>query len=201
MASSTLGSVVTGFAHYVASKGGIVGFTRALASDLAGRRHYRERDCAGARPLHAGHAGARAAAGLQDDGRRVQCGRANAGNQARRSWGTIWSVPCHFSQAKTLRLLPVRRSMSTAAECERSLMNSRLFRGGGGGGLALFAVAAQRYYLLSHEPQLPSPLVGHSRAAAVPDRSLACGITSSPSSRAWSISFLGAGSKKSNWLF
>src|SRR6188768_3457721 len=33
--SSTLGSVVTGFAHYVASKGGIVGFTRALASDLA----------------------------------------------------------------------------------------------------------------------------------------------------------------------
>ncbi len=36
MASSTLGSVVMGFAHYVASKGGIVGFTRALASDLAG---------------------------------------------------------------------------------------------------------------------------------------------------------------------
>jgi NAD(P)-dependent dehydrogenase (short-subunit alcohol dehydrogenase family) len=35
MASSTLGSVVTGFAHYVASKGGIVGFTRALASDVA----------------------------------------------------------------------------------------------------------------------------------------------------------------------
>jgi NAD(P)-dependent dehydrogenase (short-subunit alcohol dehydrogenase family) len=36
MASSVLGTVVTGFAHYVASKGGIVGFTRALASDLAG---------------------------------------------------------------------------------------------------------------------------------------------------------------------
>ena len=35
MASSTLGSVVTGFAHYVASKGGIVGFTRALATDVA----------------------------------------------------------------------------------------------------------------------------------------------------------------------
>jgi NAD(P)-dependent dehydrogenase (short-subunit alcohol dehydrogenase family) len=34
MASSTLGSVVTGFAHYVASKGGVVGFTRALASEL-----------------------------------------------------------------------------------------------------------------------------------------------------------------------
>jgi NAD(P)-dependent dehydrogenase (short-subunit alcohol dehydrogenase family) len=35
MASSTLGSVVTGFVHYTASKGGIVGFTRALATDLA----------------------------------------------------------------------------------------------------------------------------------------------------------------------
>jgi NAD(P)-dependent dehydrogenase (short-subunit alcohol dehydrogenase family) len=35
MSSSTLGSVVTGFAHYAASKSGIVGFTRALASDLA----------------------------------------------------------------------------------------------------------------------------------------------------------------------
>ena len=35
MSSSTLGSVVTGFTHYVASKGGIVGFTRGLATDLA----------------------------------------------------------------------------------------------------------------------------------------------------------------------
>jgi len=35
MASSTLGSVVVGFVHYVASKGGTVGFTRALASELA----------------------------------------------------------------------------------------------------------------------------------------------------------------------
>jgi NAD(P)-dependent dehydrogenase (short-subunit alcohol dehydrogenase family) len=35
MASSTLGSVVTGFAHYVASKGGVVGFTRGAATDLA----------------------------------------------------------------------------------------------------------------------------------------------------------------------
>ena len=35
MSSSTFGSVVTGFAHYVASKAGIVGFTRALATDLA----------------------------------------------------------------------------------------------------------------------------------------------------------------------
>jgi NAD(P)-dependent dehydrogenase (short-subunit alcohol dehydrogenase family) len=35
MASSTLGSVVTGFTHYAASKGGVVGFTRAAATDLA----------------------------------------------------------------------------------------------------------------------------------------------------------------------
>jgi (S)-1-phenylethanol dehydrogenase len=34
MASSTLGSVVTGFVHYMASKGGVVGITRALASEL-----------------------------------------------------------------------------------------------------------------------------------------------------------------------
>src|ERR1700688_3775374 len=35
LASSTFGSVTTGFAHYVASKGGIIGFTRGLAGDVA----------------------------------------------------------------------------------------------------------------------------------------------------------------------
>jgi NAD(P)-dependent dehydrogenase (short-subunit alcohol dehydrogenase family) len=35
IASSTFGGVVTGYAHYVASKGGVIGFTRALATDLA----------------------------------------------------------------------------------------------------------------------------------------------------------------------
>ncbi len=34
MASSTLGSVVTGFVHYMSSKAGCVGLTRALASEL-----------------------------------------------------------------------------------------------------------------------------------------------------------------------
>jgi NAD(P)-dependent dehydrogenase (short-subunit alcohol dehydrogenase family) len=34
MASSTLGSVVTGFVHYMASKAGVVGITRALANEL-----------------------------------------------------------------------------------------------------------------------------------------------------------------------
>ena len=34
MSSSTFGSVVTGFVPYVSSKAGIVGFTRAMASEL-----------------------------------------------------------------------------------------------------------------------------------------------------------------------
>jgi NAD(P)-dependent dehydrogenase (short-subunit alcohol dehydrogenase family) len=34
MASSTFGTVTTGYAHYIASKGGMIGFTRALASEL-----------------------------------------------------------------------------------------------------------------------------------------------------------------------
>jgi NAD(P)-dependent dehydrogenase (short-subunit alcohol dehydrogenase family) len=36
MGSSTFGSVVTGFVHYVSSKGGIMGLTRALAGELGG---------------------------------------------------------------------------------------------------------------------------------------------------------------------
>jgi (S)-1-phenylethanol dehydrogenase len=36
IASSTFGLVVTGYAHYVASKGGVIGFTRALATELGG---------------------------------------------------------------------------------------------------------------------------------------------------------------------
>ncbi len=34
MGSSTFGSVTTGFVHYISSKGGIMGFTRALASEF-----------------------------------------------------------------------------------------------------------------------------------------------------------------------
>ncbi len=37
MASNTFGTPVTGYSHYIASKGGVIGFTRALASDLADR--------------------------------------------------------------------------------------------------------------------------------------------------------------------
>ena len=35
VSSSTLSTPVTGYVHYVSSKGGVVGFTRALASDMA----------------------------------------------------------------------------------------------------------------------------------------------------------------------
>lgn len=35
VSSSTLATPVTGYVHYVSSKGGVVGFTRSLASDLA----------------------------------------------------------------------------------------------------------------------------------------------------------------------
>ncbi len=34
IASNTFGLVIPGFAHYIASKGGVIGFTRALATDL-----------------------------------------------------------------------------------------------------------------------------------------------------------------------
>ena len=34
MASSTFSTVTSGFAHYIASKGGIIGLTRALATEL-----------------------------------------------------------------------------------------------------------------------------------------------------------------------
>lgn len=35
VSSSTLSTPVTGYVHYISSKGGVVGFTRALASDVA----------------------------------------------------------------------------------------------------------------------------------------------------------------------
>ena len=38
MSSSTVSTVVTHYAHYIASKGGVVGFTRALASEPPARR-------------------------------------------------------------------------------------------------------------------------------------------------------------------
>ena len=62
MASSTFGSVSTGFVHYVASKGGMIGLTRALATELAPARHHGQRDRADA-DAHARCDEARPAAG------------------------------------------------------------------------------------------------------------------------------------------
>ena len=81
MASSTLGSVVTGFVHYMSSKAGIVGFTRALASELGPLRRHRQRDLAGPDAL-ARHAGAQAAARNGEHGGGIRLGRHHAGDQA-----------------------------------------------------------------------------------------------------------------------
>ena len=86
LASSTLGSVVSGFVHYMSSKAGIVGFTRAMASELGPLRHHRERDLAGADAV-AGHVGENAAGRHGRHGGRVQLRRRNAGDQARRGAG------------------------------------------------------------------------------------------------------------------
>ena len=93
MASSTLGSVVTGFVHYMSSKAGIVGFTRALATRARPLRRHRQRDLAGADAL-ARHARAQAAARHRRHGGGVQPCRHHAGDQARPRCRTIWSARC-----------------------------------------------------------------------------------------------------------
>ena len=86
MASSTLGSVVTGFAHYVASKGGIVGFTRALATDLA-PYGITVNAIAPGLTRSPGTLARAAARRPQEHGRGVRKRRADAGDQARRGAG------------------------------------------------------------------------------------------------------------------
>jgi NAD(P)-dependent dehydrogenase (short-subunit alcohol dehydrogenase family) len=69
LASSTFGSVTTGFAHYVASKGGIIGFTRA-GGRFRWRRHHGQRHRAGAHAFTR-HTGAKTAPRLRRHGRRI----------------------------------------------------------------------------------------------------------------------------------
>ena len=86
MASSTLGSVVTGFVHYMSSKAGIVGFTRALATRARPLRRHRQRDLAGA-DAFARHARPQAAARHRRHGGGIQLRRHHAGDQAARGAG------------------------------------------------------------------------------------------------------------------
>ncbi len=86
MASSTFGSVTTGFAHYVASKGGIIGFTRGAGRRCRRRRHHRQRHRAGPDAL-ARYTGAQAAPGLRRHGCGIHRRRQFAGDQAGRGAG------------------------------------------------------------------------------------------------------------------
>ena len=85
MASSTLGRVVTGFVHYMSSKGGIVGFTRALAGEL-GRDGVTVNAIAPGLTRSPGTLRAQAAAGIADMEAEFDSSP-HAGDQARRSAG------------------------------------------------------------------------------------------------------------------
>ena len=65
MASSTFGTVALGYVHYIASKGGMIGLTRALASELGPARRHRQRHRADA-DAHARRDEARPAPGRRD---------------------------------------------------------------------------------------------------------------------------------------
>ncbi len=93
MASSTLGSVVTGFAHYVASKGGIVGFTRALATDLAADGITVNAIAPGL-TRSPGTIARAPRAGLQDDGRGIRRRRPEPRPSSGWKCRPIWSARC-----------------------------------------------------------------------------------------------------------
>ena len=79
MASSTFGTVTLGYVHYIASKGGMIGLTRALASELGPARHHGERHRAD-HDAHAGRAEARSAPGRRRHGAGLRQFRRPAGD-------------------------------------------------------------------------------------------------------------------------
>ena len=100
MASSTFGSVTTGFAHYVASKGGIIGFTRGLAGDVAADGITVNAIAPGL-TRSPGTLVRQAAPGLCHHGRGIRRGRRACRRSSAWRCRTIWSARCRFSPATT----------------------------------------------------------------------------------------------------
>ena len=107
MASNTFATPVTGFVHYVASKGGVIGFTRALASEL-GPHGVTVNAIAPSLTRTPGTLGP----GGQPADRFAMVRTCRPSSAARSP--TIWWVRSPSSPPTTRRSSPARRSTSTA---------------------------------------------------------------------------------------
>ena len=131
MGSSTFGSVTSGFVHYVTSKGGVMGFTRALAGELGQYRDHRQRHCA--KPdADTRRAGAQAAPRRCHHRRGVRTGRAAPVDPPRRGAGGsgrdglyLTSDDAAFITGQVLNVSG-GRIFSSAAPLRRATMSFRL---------------------------------------------------------------------------